>query len=186
MDWKEVGNVIAKSAPILGAVLGGPAGAAAGGAASLIASLFGCEAKPEEVMKAIQADPESMVKLRELEVQDRANILQWQTAQIEAEVADRVSARQTSIDGGDRTRLYWLTIFLVAVIFAFHYAVFFLGVGDNIDSGMVDRLLGSMGTLLGIIIAFWFGASRSSQNSETLLYHSAPLQNLTKREGGKQ
>jgi len=187
MDWKDVGKTISKAAPILGTILGGPIGAAAGGAASLIASLFGCEDDPAAVMQAIQSDPQAMIRLKELEVQHRADILKWKTAQIEAEVADRVSARQASIDGWDRTRLYWLTIFLVAVIFAFHYAVFFWGVGDNIDSGMVDRLLGSMGTLLGIIIAFWFGASRSSQNSEALLYHSTPLQqSLTRPEGRKQ
>ncbi|MDE7064957.1 MAG: hypothetical protein K2O70_05725 [Desulfovibrionaceae bacterium] len=186
MDWKDVGKTISKVAPILGTILGGPVGAAAGGAASLIASLFGCEEDPAAVMQAIQNDPQAMIRLKELEVQHRADILKWKTAQIEAEIADRVGARQASVDGGDRTRLYWLTIFLVAVIFAFHYAVFFWGVGDNIDSGMVDRLLGSMGTLLGIIIAFWFGASRSSQNSETLLYHSTPLQSLTRQGGKKQ
>lgn len=174
MDWKDVGKAISKAAPILGGIIGGPIGAAAGGAASLIASCFGVGEDPAAVMEAIKADPNALVRLREIEQEHQAELLRWKTAQIQAEVEDRKSARQASVDGGDRFRLYWLTIFLVGIIFAFHYAVFFWGVGDNIDSGMVDRLLGSMGTLLGIIIAFWFGASRSSQNSESLLYYSTP------------
>lgn len=174
MEWKDVGNAISKAAPILGGILGGPVGAAAGGAASLIASCFGVGGNPAEVMQAIKTDPNALIRLQELENEHKAELLRWQTAQVEAEVQDRISARQASVDGDDRARLYWLTIFLVAVIFAFHYAVFFWGVGEGIDNGMVDRLLGSMGTLLGIIIAFWFGASRSSQNSERLLYNSRP------------
>ena len=56
MNWKDVGNVVSKAAPILGTILGGPAGAAAGGAASLIASMFGCEPEPEAVMQALKKD----------------------------------------------------------------------------------------------------------------------------------
>ncbi len=174
MDWKDVGKTISKAAPILGAVLGGPAGAAAGGAASLIASLFGCEAKPEEVMKAIQADPESMVKLRELEVQDRANILHWQTAQIQAEVNDRTSARQASVDGGDRIRLFWLSIFLFVVAFGLEAVLLFFGFASGISGELVGRVMGTVDTLAVMVGTFWFGTSRSSQDNESRLYNSMP------------
>lgn len=174
MEWKDVGNAISGSAPILAGILASPISAAAHGAAALIASSLGVGDEPDQVMQAIRSDRDAPARLQELESGHLAELVRWQTAQVEAEAQERANAAQSSLEGDDRARLYWLTIFLVAVIFAFHYAVFFWGVGAGIDNGMVDRLLGSMGTLLGIIIAFWFGASRSSQNSERLLYNSRP------------
>lgn len=185
MEWKDVGNAISKEAPILGSILAGPVDAAAGGAASLIASCFGVEEEPKAVFQAIQHDPDAIVKLKELEENHKAEILRWKTVQIEADAIERKRAKQALWDKGERSRLYCLTIFLVGIIFAFHYAVFFWGVGEKIDNGMVDRLLGSMGTFLGIIIAYWFGASRSSQNSENLLYHSTPSASNTDLKEGK-
>ena len=93
MDWKDVGNIVSKAAPILGAILGGPVGAAAGGALSLAASALGVDATPEAVMQAVKDDPDALIRLRELEVQERATLLQWQTAQIQAEVEDRKAGR---------------------------------------------------------------------------------------------
>ncbi|WP_302736413.1 hypothetical protein [uncultured Desulfovibrio sp.] len=174
MNWKDVGNVVSKAAPILGTILGGPAGAAAGGAASLIASMFGCEPEPEAVMQALKKDPEALVKIKELEVQNRANILQWKTAQIQAEVDDRKSARQASVDGGDRTRLFWLSIFLFVVAFGLEGALLFFGFAVGISGELVGRVMGTVDTLAVMVGTFWFGTSRSSQNSEALLYQSTP------------
>lgn len=178
MDWKDVGNVVSKAAPILGTILGGPVGAAAGGAASLIASMFGCEAEPDAVMKAIQNDPESLVRIKELEVQNRANILQWQTAQIQAEVDDRKSARQASVDGGDRTRLFWLSIFLFVTAFGLEGALLFFGFATGISGELVGRVMGTVDTLAVMVGTFWFGTSRSSQDNENRLYHSMPTASM--------
>lgn len=186
MEWKDVGNAISKAAPILGTILGGPIGAAAGGAASLIASFFGCEDDPIAVMQAIQHDPQAMIRLKELEVQHRADILKWKTAQIEAEVADRVSARQASVDGGDRTRLFWLSIFLFVVAFGLEGTLLFCGFAEGVSGELVGRVMGTVDTMAVMILSFWYGTSRSSQNSEALLYHSTPLRGASKPEGGRQ
>lgn len=179
MEWKDVGNAISKAAPILGGILGGPVGVAAGGAASLIASLLGCDNEPDAVMKAIQADPQTVIRLKELEVQHRADLLKWKTAQIESEVADRVSARQASVDGGDRTRLFWLSIFLFIVAFGLEGTLLFFGFADGISGELVGRVMGTVDTMAVMILSFWYGTSRSSQNSEALLYHSRPALNIT-------
>lgn len=186
MGWKDVGSAISRAAPILGGLLGGPVGAAAGGAASLIASFFGCDEDPAAVMQAIQNEPQAMIRLKELEVQHRADILKWKTAQIEAEVADRVSARQASVDGGDRTRLFWLSIFLFIVAFGLEGTLLFFGFAEGVSGELVGRVMGTVDTMAVMILSFWYGTSRSSQNSETLLYHSTPLQSLARPEGGKR
>lgn len=64
MDWKKVGDVVSKTAPLLGGLLGGPPGAALG---QVVASVLGTDATPESVMRAIDTDPATLVKLAELE-----------------------------------------------------------------------------------------------------------------------
>lgn len=174
MEWKDVGNAISKAAPILGTILGGPIGAAAGGAASLIASCLGCDDDPAAVMQEIKRDPQVMIRLKELENQHRADILKWKTAQIEAEVADRVSARQASVDGGDRPRLFWLSIFLFVVAFGLEGTLLFCGFANGISGELVGRVMGTVDTMAVMILSFWFGTSRSDQNRESLLYHAMP------------
>jgi len=74
MDWKDIGSIVKKGAPLLGTILGGPAGAAAGGAISLICSALGVsDETPEAVMAAIQS-PDAMVKLKELEYRNRERL----------------------------------------------------------------------------------------------------------------
>lgn len=84
-DWKEVAGVVGKVAPLLGSVLGGPVGAIAGAAGSLIASAVGAEPEPEAVLSAVRANPEAMVRLRELEVAEREKILEWRGLQLRTE-----------------------------------------------------------------------------------------------------
>ena len=77
MEWKELGNEIAKEAPQLGALLGSlvpGAGTAVGGAVGLgvkaILNMFGLgdNASPEEVLTAIKQDPASALKLKMAEM----------------------------------------------------------------------------------------------------------------------
>ena len=69
MDWKEIAGTVAKSAPILGALLSAtPAGAVISAAGALIGSVLGVEATPDAIGAQIAANPEALVKLREIEV----------------------------------------------------------------------------------------------------------------------
>lgn len=98
MDWKSIGNIVAQGAPILGTLLGGPAGAAVGG---LIASALGSTATPDDVAAAIQADPDAMVKLRQLEMEHEAElrrmVIEAETRQ-QAEVNATMRAEAASSD----------------------------------------------------------------------------------------
>lgn len=91
MDWKEVGQAVAKFAPTLGATLGGPMGAAVGG---IVAAVFGVDAEPSQVKAAIERDPEVAVKLAKVEAEvqkhEAALAVQLQQAKIAAETAATV------------------------------------------------------------------------------------------------
>lgn len=64
MDFSILTEKVANFAPHLGALLGGPAGAGIG---ALIANKFGTENTPEAIYKAIEADPDAGLKLRQIE-----------------------------------------------------------------------------------------------------------------------
>jgi len=84
-DWKDVGRAVAKVAPVLAGVLGGPVGAVAGAAGALVASWLGTEAEPGAVMRAVQ-DPQTLIRLKELEMQQQERLLAWQGRQLDAEM----------------------------------------------------------------------------------------------------
>lgn len=73
MNWKELGKKIASlGLPALGMALGGPGGAAMG---SIIASSLGLsDATPEAIAKAVATNPDNIIKLRELEVQEKVRL----------------------------------------------------------------------------------------------------------------
>jgi len=102
VDWKDVGRVVARTAPALGVALGGPAGGAIG---SMVAAAFGSDADPEAVSQAIAADPEAAVRLREIELRHAEVLASLAVQQYEAQLADVQQARTTHKDhwmpGGD-------------------------------------------------------------------------------------
>ena len=96
MNWKDVGVVAAKAAPVLGAVLGGPVGAVAGAAGTLLASALGVEADPVTVLRKL-ADPQSETVLKELEVRRQESLLAWQKEQLNAELVNVTDARAREV-----------------------------------------------------------------------------------------
>lgn len=97
-SWDGVKEVIGKAAPLLGSALG-PGGAAAG---ALVAGLFGVENTPDAIGKAIQSDPQALVKLKQLEEENkhelRKMVIEAETARL-AEINKTMRAEATAQDG---------------------------------------------------------------------------------------
>ncbi len=89
MNWSDIGGLVAKAAPIVGTLLGGPAGAAVG---ALISSALGTPAEPDAVAKAIQADPQSLERIRKLELDHESDLTRMH---LEAETARLTQVNQT-------------------------------------------------------------------------------------------
>lgn len=163
MDWKDVGEIVAKGAPIIGAVLGGPVGAIAGAAGSLVASLFGCEDSPEAVEQAIKQNPEALIKLKELEAKQQAQLIGWQQAQLNAELQNVQDARAREValakagHGGA-----WITGIISLVVIV----GFFWMLNSVVSSPSVSEpallLLGSLGTAFGAVVNYYLGSSLGS------------------------
>jgi roadblock/LC7 domain-containing protein len=89
MDWKDIGNRVAKTAPLLGTLLGGPAGAAVG---ALVASALGTGAGPDEVSQALITDPNAAIKLKEIESKRQVDLQALMVDHAKAEYTATVSA----------------------------------------------------------------------------------------------
>ncbi|MDZ7804332.1 hypothetical protein [Thiohalophilus sp.] len=95
--WSNLGDTVAKAAPLLGGAIGGPGGAALG---KMVASVFGVEGDdPEAIQSAINQDPEAAIKLREIETRHRQKLeelaLERHRAELEAETDRHKSSQQT-------------------------------------------------------------------------------------------
>lgn len=161
-DWKQIGRQVADAAPMLGAALGGPGGAAIG---ALVASALGTGNNPAEVAAALQADPQALVRLKELEQQERDNLRSYTLELAKAEMLDQQQARAMHKD-------HWmpsaLTLVLAVVIGLICAGLFFVVVPDTSKEVLyliVGQLLGAFSTA----VAFWLGSSRSSAEKNTLI-----------------
>jgi len=107
MSWNKVGTWLRDNAgagaSLVGSLLVGNVPGAVAAGVALVTSATG-EGTPEKALAVLQADPASMLKLRELAVQDSANIREHirQMAENEAKDAQEAhSQQQETIRAGD-------------------------------------------------------------------------------------
>lgn len=161
MNWSDIKDAVAKIAPVAGTLLGGPAGAAVGG---LISSALGAENSPEAVMQEL-GNPESAIKLRELENTERQHFLQIQLSTLQAELADTQGARVAHVNSRMPAVITCALSFICAVML---YSLLFVPIPD----ANRDILVQSFGTVLGFwgaSLAYWVGTTRSSSEKTKLL-----------------
>lgn len=176
MNWKNIGQKIGQMAPTLGLVLGGPAGAAAG---TLIASALGTSNNPDAVAAALEADPNAMLKLKELQMTHEVKLqeliisaeqhrMSVDAAQYAAEVKDRESARTyAATQPNDYVRpLITFTLLLGAILIL---ALIFSGLASELLTDPTATL--TIGTVIGFwfnelkqTLAFYFGTTKDGAN----------------------
>lgn len=181
MNWSDIGNVVGRAAPAIGALLGGPAGAAVG---SLVASTLGVDPTPESVEAALGGSPEALAKVRELEINAKVqlqqlavsaeqNRLSAEAAQYAAEAADRDSARKlAATQPNDMIRPTITIIMLLGTLLIM--AAVLLGWNKEIITDPVAAL--TVGTVIGFwfgemkqVMGFWFGMTKDSQKQNAMI-----------------
>lgn len=160
--WEKVGRAIADAAPVLGSVIGGPAGGAVG---AMIASTLGTSASPEAVLEKIKSDPEALLKIKQLEADEREHIREIQLQTLQAELADVQSARAAHKD-------HWMptciTLVLAAMTTTLCWALFKYQI-PNENRDIAVYVAGQIVTGFLTAIAYWIGTSRSSHNKDKML-----------------
>ena len=167
MEWKDVGETIKKFAPVLGTAIGGPAGGAIGGAVSLVLGAFGLgsEATPDDVASLL-TDPASIIKLKELEQTHQIALGQLALQSDQAYLNDRQGARDreikiTEATGGRDVNLYVLALVVVLGFFILVGVLMFVDLPTS-NLGPVNQLFGAMAAGFGMVLAYFFGSSQSS------------------------
>jgi len=179
MDWSKVIGVVKKAAPILGTVIGGPAGGAVGGLASgaisLIASAFGVENAddPEAIYQAISADPDAVVKLKQIELDNKTELERIALQRDQAELVDTQNARTREIEMAKATgkrdiNLYVLAWIIIGGFFGLMVVLIFKTLPDD-SSGVIFMLFGALAAGFGQVMQYFFGTNRSSGQKTALL-----------------
>ena len=164
MDWKQVGNTaIAVGAPLLGGALFGPAGAAVG---SIIAAQFGVspDATPDQVMTAINSDPDAALKLRQIETDHTERLQELENERLRIETADVQNARTVH-------QHHWMpsaiTMVMSAMFGAIIGALFIWAIpGENKD--IVVYMAGQVSGILTSCVTYWVGSTRASANKDAI------------------
>ena len=165
MDWKQVGNTaISVGALFLGGALFGSAGAAVG---SIIAAQFGVspDSISEQVLKAINGDPDAALKLRKIETDHTERLQELENERLRIETADVQNARSAH-------QHHWMpsaiTMVMCAMFGAIVGALFIWAIpGENKD--IVVYMAGQVSGILTSCVTYWVGSTRASANKDSLI-----------------
>ena len=148
MNWSDVGSWIVDNASTGGALVGSlmignvPGAIAAG--ASLVQSATG-ESQPDRALSVLQNNPDAMVKLRELEVQDDENIRSHLRLMTEMQLKDQQaehSTTQETIRNGDNSSRWWVSAVRPAHATAsLMAAIAYVFVADELDFMILGVLM---------------------------------------------
>lgn len=182
--WGDVAATVAKVAPIVGSILPGvgtAAGVGVSAVASIVASALGTSADPDSVMAALKNDPEALAKVRQAELDNQTQLAQIvmqreqnqlaaATAQIQADAADRQSARafaQATNDHTARNLAYLYTVALFCTIAA-HLTIWVMKVPiEPLAMSLISTLEGVLITMAVKTSEFFTGGSRSADQLAT-------------------
>lgn len=170
MDWK---SMISKAAPILGTLVGGPVGGAAVMAVKMIAGALGVEDSPDAIEAELKANPEALLKLKELELNNKATLERLKTEQEKDRLTDVSSARSRQTEhekttGKSDANLYVLAWTVVFGFFGLMGLLCFRAL-PNESSSVVFMLFGALATGFGQVLQYFFGSSKSSAEKTTLI-----------------
>jgi len=145
-------SMVSKFAPAIGTALGGPLG---GLAVSAIAERLGVSDEVEAVTKAIKADPEAAMKLKQLEIE-----------KFKAVLADKDSARnrEATIATSEKAPLHnkLISPALALIVVTAWVGIQFTLINSTVPQEMrelVARVLGTLDGALMVILSYYFGAS---------------------------
>jgi len=166
-SWKQIVGTVA---PTLATALGGPI---AGMAVKAISNqvLGKPDASEAEVEQAILGgDPQTLLKLKEVEVEFKQSLL---TAGIELEkiaAADRDSARRREVDSHDTFTPRTLAFSIVGLTLLLEGYVMIFGLPKTgIDPVIVGRILGTLDALSTAVVMYYFGSSASSKAKDATI-----------------
>lgn len=195
MDWKTVGSKVSKVAPIIGGILGGPLGGAAGTLVSMIASEFGLspeDTTPEKLTQIIEADPQALLKFREMEMTNKVELGKLALEEKRLETQDRADARARQVGSEKATgkgdyNLYIIAYLYITGFFVSTIIMTYLALSGRVTAEVPQYVVFLLGNLFGALtggvtamVQYFFGSSKGSYDKTAFM-----AQQASKREHDK-
>jgi hypothetical protein len=161
MDWLKT------IAPLIGTALGGPLG---GAAAAFVADKLGIESRTidavSEVLKSGQMTPDQITQIKLAEIEFQKFLKDNGIKLEEVHAADRADARK--MHALIRSPMPAILSLLVTLGY---FGVLIGMMTDNlrVADSQALLMLGSLGTAWGMVMAFWFGTTKSSGDKNEML-----------------
>lgn len=181
----KIGAVLGKAAPVVGGLLGGPA---AGAVVSLLSNTIGVEDSPDAVLKALEADPGAVERIRRLELQQRAELVRLrltaETNRIEQDTKKIAEVNQTMRIEAASNFAYvrnWRPTWGYAT--AFSWTVQSIAIAGVIifapeRAGVVAQLVGALTPMWGIAMVVLGVAAKSRSEDKGLAAGHPPKTGL--------
>ena len=120
--WGSIKTIVGSAAPMIGTLIGGPAGSVVGG---MVASALGVENTPSAIEQELKSNPQALVKLKQLESDERIKFkeLSFKHAEIESEerqlsIVQQHATMQAELASNDPWVRRWRPTFGYAVCLA--------------------------------------------------------------------
>jgi hypothetical protein len=143
----------------------------------MVASALGTGGTPDDVAEAIKADPQALVKLREIEATKAVRLEELAADQAKHEIAtaaaDRDSARK--MQTATRSNMPALLTSGVGVAFAATLAALFLLPIPAENRDVIIYMCGQLAAAFAACLAFWVGTTRSSADKTAMLAQAQPI-----------
>lgn len=173
----NLSDILSKAAPWLAAAAAGPAGLA-GMAIKTVAEALGSSAAPDDLAAAVAgATPDQIASLKAAEMDFKLRMQELgfkQASDLEnIAAADRQSARAMQVANKS-----FMPALLSAIVTVGYLAILggmMLGHLKTEDSQALLIMLGSLGTGWGMVLSFWFGSTRTSEDKTRLLAQAQPV-----------
>jgi len=177
-DWK---SLITTLAPTIATALGGPLAGLA--VQTLSGAVLGTSSGAIEDIAAALADPEKLITLKTAETEFKTRLKELDIKETTLINEDRAGARAMQVETRDLMPAA-LAGFVFAGFFGILAALIFIAIPESSLSPL-NIMLGSLGTIVVQIAAFYFGTSKGS-NDKTKIF-SGLLDNLkTKFKGDSE
>jgi Holin of 3TMs, for gene-transfer release len=177
MEWQDLKGVVGKAAPLLGTLLGGPAGGAVG---ALVSSVIGVDNEPDEVHKALSADPSLLLKLRETEIQQQTQLQQMMVESETKRMTEVNATMRAELASGDKFKSYWRPLFgyVMAVTWgAIMLATTYQIIVSPDAAATTIAALGQLSALWGIGLAV-LGINVYKRSDDKALAYGQPQQGI--------
>ncbi len=170
--WGSIKGIIGAVAPAVASVIGTPV---AGVAVKGLCNILGLneDAGPKEIDSALQnASPETWLKIKELNAQTEVELKRLDIDSKKIDQMESSSARSREVEmaksGFRDFTPSFLAIFLTVGFFGLLFLLMFVDLDPDVR-GIIDIMLGSLGTGFITMLNYYFGSSYSSSKKDKYL-----------------